>query len=143
MNLENDQKGLSMKSNLTPSTNPLRFMILFIAVLAWVGLCDRRAFAAPRKPNIIYIMADDLGYAELGCFGHKIIHTLNIDRMASEGMRFTQHYSGSPVCAPSRCVLMTGKHTGHSYIRGNGNPKGRSLDPSKSIFPGQNSIFDE
>ena len=73
----------------------------------------------PRKPNIVYILADDLGYGDLGCYGQKKIETPNIDRLCSEGMRFTSHYSGSPVCAPSRCVLMTGKHTGHAYIRGN------------------------
>ncbi|MCU0646059.1 MAG: sulfatase-like hydrolase/transferase, partial [bacterium] len=71
------------------------------------------------KPNIIFIMADDLGYGELGCYGQEKIKTPNIDRLAAEGMKFTQHYSGSPVCAPSRCTLMTGKHTGHAYIRAN------------------------
>lgn len=76
------------------------------------------------SPNIIFIMADDLGYNELGCYGQEIIKTPNIDRIAAEGMRFTQHYSGSPVCAPSRCVLMTGKHTGHSYVRNNFEVKG-------------------
>ncbi len=72
-----------------------------------------------RKPNIILIMADDLGYAELGCYGQKKIKTPNIDRIRAEGMKLTDHYSGSAVCAPSRCVLLTGKHSGHSYIRGN------------------------
>jgi len=71
------------------------------------------------KPNIIFILADDLGYGDLGCYGQKLIETPNIDKLAAEGMRFTQHYSGAPVCAPSRCSLLTGKHTGHSYIRGN------------------------
>ncbi len=71
------------------------------------------------KPNIVYILADDLGYNELGCYGQDKIETPNIDALAENGIRFTQHYSGSPVCAPSRCVLMTGKHTGHAYIRGN------------------------
>jgi len=71
------------------------------------------------KPNIIYILADDLGYGDLGCYGQKEIKTPAIDKMASEGMRFTRHYSGSPVCAPSRCVLMTGLHTGNAKIRGN------------------------
>ncbi len=71
------------------------------------------------KPNIIFILADDLGYGDLGCYGQQLIETPNIDRLAANGMRFTQHYSGSPVCAPSRCVLLTGKHTGHAYIRGN------------------------
>ena len=71
------------------------------------------------KPNIVYILADDLGYAELGCYGQTKIETPNIDKLAQNGIRFTWHYSGSPVCAPSRCTLMTGKHTGHAYIRGN------------------------
>ena len=71
------------------------------------------------KPNIIYIYADDLGYGELGCYGQKKIKTPNLDRLAKEGIRFTQHYASTPVCAPSRCMLMTGRHGGHSYIRGN------------------------
>ncbi|MBS2211784.1 arylsulfatase [Carboxylicivirga mesophila] len=71
------------------------------------------------KPNIIYILADDLGYGELGCYGQKLIETPNIDALAASGMLFKQHYSGAPVCAPSRCVLLTGKHMGHSYVRGN------------------------
>jgi len=93
-----------------------------------------------KKPNIIFIMADDLGYGELGCYGQKIIQTPNIDKLASDGKIFTQHYSGSPVCAPSRCVLMTGKHTGHSYIRNNGRPKGRKHNPEQGVFAGQNPI---
>ncbi|MCK5114572.1 MAG: arylsulfatase [Phycisphaerae bacterium] len=72
-----------------------------------------------RRPNVIYILADDLGYADAGCYGQEKIKTPNIDKMAAEGMRFTQHYSGSTVCAPARCSLMTGQHTGHCYIRGN------------------------
>jgi arylsulfatase A-like enzyme len=70
-------------------------------------------------PNIIFILADDLGYNELGCYGQTKIETPNIDALAKSGMRFTQHYSGSPVCAPSRCVFLTGQHTGHAYVRGN------------------------
>ena len=76
--------------------------------------------AAKTKPNIIFIMADDLGYGDLGCYGQKLIKTPNLDQMASEGVRFTDFYAGSTVCAPSRCVLMTGLHLGHCYIRGNG-----------------------
>lgn len=79
------------------------------------------------KPNIIYIYADDLGYAEIGAYGQKKIKTPNLDRLAKEGMKFTQHYSGTPVCAPARCMLMTGKHGGHSYIRGN-YPMGGNAD---------------
>ena len=67
---------------------------------------------APPPPNIIYILADDLGYGELGSYGQTLIETPHLDQLAQSGMRFTQHYSGSPVCAPSRCVLLTGQHTG-------------------------------
>jgi arylsulfatase A-like enzyme len=72
-----------------------------------------------KRPNIIYIYADDLGYGELGCYGQQKIKTPNLDRIAREGIKFTQHYTSAPVCAPARCMLMTGKHSGHSYIRGN------------------------
>lgn len=72
-----------------------------------------------QKPNIIFILADDLGYGDLGVYGQKKIETPNIDRLAATGMLFTQHYSGSPVCAPSRCILLTGFHSGHSQVRGN------------------------
>jgi arylsulfatase A-like enzyme len=75
------------------------------------------AVAAP--PNIIYVLADDLGYGDLGSFGQERIQTPSLDRLAAEGVRFTQHYAGSTVCAPSRCVLMTGLHTGHARVRGN------------------------
>lgn len=79
------------------------------------------AFAqAPPAPNIVLILADDLGYGNLGCYGSREIQTPHLDRMAAEGLRFTQAYAGSTVCAPSRCCLMTGLHTGHAKIRGNG-----------------------
>ena len=71
------------------------------------------------KPNVIYILMDDLGYGDLGCYGQEKIETPHIDHLRESGMRFTQHYSGSPVSAPSRCVLMTGLHSGHAQIRGN------------------------
>lgn len=80
----------------------------------------RRAAAQPRKPNIVFILADDLGYGHLGCYGQEKILTPNIDRLAAEGMRFTQFYAGYTVCAPSRSVLMTGLHTGHTPVRTNG-----------------------
>lgn len=89
------------------------------AGLAQLCGCVSSSTTTVRKPNIIFILADDLGYGDLGCYGQKRIKTPNLDRMAAEGMRFTQHYAGSTVCAPSRCVLMTGLHTGHSIIRGN------------------------
>lgn len=80
---------------------------------------DSQGEPALQKPNIIYILADDLGYAELGSYGQKRIETPHLDALAASGMRFTQHYSGAPVCAPSRCILLTGQHSGHAYIRGN------------------------
>ena len=94
--------------------------LAFALLVSVVGLApaDARAAAAP-APNIIFILADDLGYGDLGCYGQKLIRTPRLDRMAREGMRFTQAYAGAPVCAPSRCVLLTGKHTGHSRIRAN------------------------
>ena len=72
-----------------------------------------------QRPNIIFIMADDLGWCELGCYGQEKIRTPRIDRLAAEGMRFTRHYTGSAVCAPARCCLLTGKHGGHAYVRDN------------------------
>lgn len=85
---------------------------------------------AADRPNIIWIMADDLGYGDLGCFGQKVIQTPNLDRMAGEGMKFTHFYSGATVCAPSRSVLMTGLHHGHTRVRGNAgktNPAAQAL----------------
>jgi arylsulfatase A-like enzyme len=84
-----------------------------------LGSLPGQAAEPSRPPNVVFILADDLGYAELGCYGQKKIRTPRLDRMAAEGMRFTQHYSGSPVCAPSRCVFMTGKHPGHAIVRDN------------------------
>jgi arylsulfatase A-like enzyme len=87
-----------------------------------LGAITSLAIAQPanfRKPNIIFILADDLGYGDLGCYGQTKIKTPSLDRMAAEGIRFTNFYAGSTVCAPSRCTLMTGLHTGHGYIRGN------------------------
>ena len=80
-----------------------------------------RAQTAPpaAPPNIVFVLADDLGYGDLGCYGQQLIATPNLDRLAAQGMRFTQFYAGSPVCAPSRNVLLTGQHTGHTLIRGN------------------------
>jgi arylsulfatase A-like enzyme len=100
-----------------------RLSTLFNSLLAFFSIISfghiEKLSAQSTKPNIIYIYADDLGYGELGAYGQTKIKTPNLDRMAKEGMRFTQHYSSAPVCAPSRCMLMTGKHPGHSYIRGN------------------------
>jgi arylsulfatase A-like enzyme len=78
-----------------------------------------RSSAADRPPNIVFMLGDDLGYGDLGCYGQTRIATPNLDRLAAEGVRFTQCYAGSTVCAPSRCCLMTGRHTGHARVRGN------------------------
>ncbi len=84
-----------------------------------LGAHNHQAHAQERKPNIIFILADDLGYGDLGCYGQQVIQTPRLDQMAREGMRFTDAYAGSTVCAPSRCCLMTGKDTGRAYVRGN------------------------
>jgi arylsulfatase A-like enzyme len=83
---------------------------------------------APRRPSIILIVADDLGYGDLGCYGQTMIQTPNLDKLAAEGLRFTEFYAGSTVCAPSRCALMTGQHCGHAFIRGNGSQSLRRDD---------------
>ena len=90
---------------------------------------------AAEKPNIVYILLDDAGYGDLSCYGQKLFRTPHIDRLASEGMQFTQHYSGSTVCAPTRCSLMTGLHTGHTYVRGNREvqPEGQAAMPADIV----------
>lgn len=98
-----------------------------------------RIEAAPQKPNLIWIMADDLGYGDLGCYGQKVISTPHLDRMAREGMRFTHYYAGATVCAPSRSVLMTGLHHGHTRVRGNAgqtNPAAQALQPGDVTVAG-------
>ncbi len=95
--------------------------ILSVSALAAAPKCDR--------PNIIFILCDDMGYGDLACYGQKHILTPNIDRMAEEGMRFTQAYAGSPVSAPSRAAIMTGQHSGHGHVRGN-----------KEYWPGSPSV---
>ncbi len=91
----------------------LLFLGLFLSTISLLA-------AQVEKPNIIFILADDLGYGDLGCFGQATLKTPHIDQMATEGMRLVRHYAGSTVCAPSRCVLLTGLHTGRCTIRGNG-----------------------
>jgi arylsulfatase A-like enzyme len=109
--------------------------VLCSSALAAAFLFPLPAQATERKPNIIFILGDDLGYGDLGCFGQKKIRTPNIDRLAAEGMRFTQHYSGNAVCAPSRCVLLTGRHPGHAFIRDNREvkPEGQLPIPADSV----------
>lgn len=95
--------------------------LALLALSALVAAVDARA---QRPPNVVYILLDDAGWGDLGCYGQQKLATPNIDRLAAEGMRFTQHYAGSTVCAPTRSCLMTGQHTGHTPIRGNGRAKG-------------------
>jgi len=91
--------------------------LLGAAVL--LGMLSVAAQVAPSKPNVVFVLADDLGYGDVGCYGQEKIKTPHIDRLAEEGMRFTQFYAGTTVCAPSRSSLLTGQHTGHTFIRGN------------------------
>ncbi|MGE9268825.1 MAG: sulfatase-like hydrolase/transferase, partial [Verrucomicrobiales bacterium] len=101
------------------------------SLLALAGL-----LAAAPKPNVIYILADDLGYGDLSCYGQQKLTTPHIDRLASEGMKFTNHYSGNTVCSPSRAVLMTGQHSGQVYLRGNlKGEAGAALDPAMTVLP--------
>ncbi|MDG2359475.1 MAG: arylsulfatase [Planctomycetaceae bacterium] len=93
--------------------------LLLTVLIVWSSVVFNTA-AADRPPNIVFILADDLGYGDLSCFGQGTLKTPNLDRMAGEGMRLTRHYAGSTVCAPSRCVFLTGKHAGHGTVRGNG-----------------------
>ena len=97
---------------------------IFLISLIWMsihGVAWSRATDSDRShPNLVFIMADDLGYGHLGCYGQKHIRTPRLDRMAREGTRFTQCYAGNSVCAPSRSVLMTGTHSGHTSVRING-----------------------
>src|SRR5580765_2130474 len=94
-------------------------VLLFLAIVA--SSCGRTPVLAQQRsaPNILLIQADDLGYGDLSAYGQSRFPTHSLDRMAKEGTRFTQYYAGSTVCAPSRTTLMTGFHTGHSWIRGN------------------------
>ncbi len=126
--------------NLEPRRHELIscLRILLLLALALPMLADRvttTTTTAQRPPNIVFIMADDLGWGDLGSYGNTKIRTPYLDRMAREGMRFTQFYSGSPVCAPSRCALMTGKHGGHAYIRDNKEfkPEGQEPIPASEV----------
>ncbi|MFV0444656.1 MAG: arylsulfatase [Planctomycetaceae bacterium] len=114
-----------------------------IAGLAWLlSMNSPQTADAARRPNVVFIIADDLGYAELGAYGQQKIKTPHLDEMATEGMRLTNHYCGNPVCATSRCVLMTGKHSGHAYVRDNRELKNRitRTDELPEVFGGQEPI---
>ncbi|MDB4500549.1 arylsulfatase [Akkermansiaceae bacterium] len=101
------------------------------------SLLSAVTLSAADKPNIVFILADDLGYGEAGCYGQEKIKTPHLDQLAKEGMLFTRHYTGAAVCAPARCVLMTGRHLGNAEIRNNGDSKNGRL------FPGQWPITEE
>jgi len=107
----------------------MKRLIIACTLLA-SAIAPTLSIAAERRPNLIWIMADDLGYGDLGCYGQQVISTPQLDRMAREGMRFTHYYAGATVCAPSRSVLMTGLHHGHTRVRGNAgatNPGSQAL----------------
>ncbi|SHF59156.1 Arylsulfatase A [Mariniphaga anaerophila] len=99
--------------------NKSTILILISFLFFTACTSQKKQSKEPTKPNIVYILADDLGYGDLSCYGQKLFQTPNIDKLAQAGLKFTQHYSGSTVCAPSRSSLMTGQHTGHTFIRGN------------------------
>jgi uncharacterized sulfatase len=108
--------------------------LLVLATLTF-PIASSAGQADQRLPNVVLILADDLGYGDLGCYGQRVIETPRLDRIAAEGLRFTQFYAGSTVCAPSRCVLMTGLHTGHARVRGNGPAEIASLRTEDLAVP--------
>jgi len=120
-----------------------RFFYLSLACVPIVALfsvacCAADASQVVRPPNVIFILADDLGYGDLSCYGQTKFTTPHIDALARQGMRFTQHYSGSTVCAPSRSALLTGQHTGHTPVRGNAEvtPEGQAAMPGDTFTLG-------
>jgi arylsulfatase A-like enzyme len=113
-----NKKSLSSTPSVSNPFNMVRILTFLLFATTLLNSCTQEQ-PVPKKPNIIYILADDLGYGDLGVYGQQKIETPNIDALAQSGMRFTQHYSGAPVCAPARYMLMTGQHPGHAHIRGN------------------------
>ena len=114
--------------------NRISFVFVLLSIV-WLGLFEASSASATSKPNLIYILLDDAGYADLSCYGQKKFQTPNIDRIAKEGLKFTDHYAGCTVCAPTRCCLMTGLHTGHAVVRGNREvqPEGQASMPSDIV----------
>lgn len=113
-------------------------LIVLLATLFFANHQIHAAPATPQKPNIIFILADDLGYGDVSCYGQKHFQTPNIDALAQQGMKFTEAYSGSPICGPSRCSLLTGLDTGHSLVRDNGeiHPPGKITGGQMPLPPG-------
>ena len=113
--------------------NKISILCLIISLVGCSGVADESQHSDDSvqgdssKPNIIFIMADDLGYGHLGSYGQTVIETPELDELARNGLRYTQAYAGSTVCAPSRSVLMTGQHTGHTTVRGNWGPDGERV----------------
>src|SRR3954463_13026645 len=91
----------------------------FVSILALAIFSLASLASAADRPNIVFLLADDLGYGDIGAFGQTKIRTPNLDKLATEGMKLTMHYGGHKICAPSRCAVMSGKHPGHGYIRTN------------------------
>jgi arylsulfatase A-like enzyme len=104
---------MNLRSTIT------KIMTAGASLILLICLCCQKVGEAPRPPNIILIVADDLGYGDLGCYGQQLIKTPMLDQMAAQGLRFTDFYAGNTTCAPSRCALMTGRHMGAAYVRGN------------------------
>ena len=107
-----------MKKNLS------RLSAAMLPVAALTGCADK----LPQKPNIVFLLFDDMGYGDLGCYGQELIETPNIDALAQQGIIFTDMYSSAPISAPSRCSIITGKHAGHSQIRANEEAVPRGFD---------------
>lgn len=130
-----DETGISLYKSLftklfkknTMKIWPTLLLTLNVLIAGCVNKSGKREETSTNqlKPNIIYILADDLGYGDLGCYGSTKIKTPRLNRLAAEGIRFTNHYSGQTVCSPSRCALMTGMHMGHASVKANG----QLLDP--------------
>src|SRR5436190_7128761 len=115
--------------------NRRKLLHTVFALAFCLALAQPTRAADANKPNIIFILADDLGYGDLGCYGQRIIQTPHIDRLAAEGMKFTQFYAGNAVCAPARCTLITGLHSGHAFVRDNRElkPEGQVPIPADSV----------
>ena len=104
---------------IPPSPAPAASMFRSLSFVISIAMLLLPSTLQAKKPNLVFILVDDLGYGDLGCYGQKLIKTPRLDQMAAEGMRFTDFYAGNTVCAPSRSVLMTGQHMGHTHVRGN------------------------
>lgn len=126
----------------------MKTMLVNVFILLAISLFSCNAIQGEKiitnnKPNIIYILADDLGYGEVGYMGQSLIKTPNIDKIARNGIQFSQHYSGSALCAPSRCTLITGKHTGHAHIRNNIKLKFEGNEPILKTEPSVAKVLKE